>query len=341
MKKTVFFGLLMGLLMFAQAQSPVAILTHNATTTPYYGTNALVDAYNASTPGDVITLSPGVFNVCDIRKAVTIRGAGMMSDTNTGTIRTTLNGNFQLHNTDSTGLYLTLEGLYLDGTTYMDTVYNLNFSKCFINKFVNPSHSSAGVTNGTFIHCIIREIRTAWLYNCHVYNSVLRETNGSGADLRSSDGTLVCDHSIIQLNADDCVTHFHSTNSILLLEDHTEEMEVVNSCLNHEYCIGIHTSWFFVPSSYMAGRHLYNWAWPWQVFVNFDRDVNTVSDYHLNLDTDGMSATLSSDNTQIGIYGGAMPFNPRVINPSIGLITVGGQTDVNGQLPVQIQVVNE
>jgi hypothetical protein len=77
------------------------------------------------------------------------------------------------------------------------------------------------------------------------------------------------------------------------------------------------------------------------VFVGFDRDVNTVSDYHLNLDTDGMSATLSSDNTQIGIYGGAMPFNPRVINPSIGLITVGGQTDVNGQLPVQIQVVNE
>ena len=340
MKKTVFFGLLMGLMMIAQAQTPVAILTHDAVNTPYYGTAALVSAYNAAVPGDVITLSPGVFSTCDIRKAITIRGAGMMSDTSTGTLRTTLNGDFRIHNNDSLGRYLTFEGLYLENVAYMDTIYNLNFSKCFINCFKNPWYSSQGVTNGTFTQCIIREIRTAWLYSCHFYNSVLRETNTSGSDFRSSNGTTVCDHCIIQLNADDCVTHFHSTNSILLLEDHTEEMEVANSCLNHEYCIGIHTGWFFVPSSYMAGLHLYNIAWPHELFVAFDRDVNTVADYHL-LTTEFVSNTISSDNTQIGIYGGAMPFNPRVVNPSIGHITVGGQTDSDGQLPVQIQVVNE
>ena len=340
MKKTLFFGLLMGLVMLAQAQSPVAILTHDAANTPYYGTSALVNAYNASVPGDVITLSPGVFNACDIRKSITIRGAGMMSDTNTGTFRTTLNGDFRIHNLDSLGRYLTFEGLYINGIAYMDTIHNLNVYKCFINSFKNPWYGSQGVTNGTFIHCILREIRTAWLSNCHFYNSVLRETNTSGSDFRSSNNTTVCDHCIIQLADDDCVTHFHSTNSILLLESHTWEMSVTNSCLNHEYCIGIHTTAFFQPASYMASLHLYNIAWPHELFVSFDRDVNTVADYHL-LETEFVSNTVSSDSTQIGIYGGAMPFDPRVINPSLGHITVGGQTDANGQLPVQIQVVNE
>ena len=55
-----------------------------------------------------------------------------------------------------------------------------------------------------------------------------------------------------------------------------------------------------------------------------------------------MAATyLGSDGTQIGIYGGAMPFDPRILNPNIGHITIGGQTNDQGQLPVTIEVVNE
>ena len=56
----------------------------------------------------------------------------------------------------------------------------------------------------------------------------------------------------------------------------------------------------------------------------------------------GVAATyLGSDGTQIGIYGGSMPFDPKILNPSIGHITVGGQTNDQGQLPVTIEVVNE
>ena len=88
---------------FAQAQAPIAMLSHSGLHTPYYGTDALVDAYAAAQNGDIITLSPGVFNACEIRKSITIRGAGMMTDSVAGTLRTTINGNFKLHN-DNNGL---------------------------------------------------------------------------------------------------------------------------------------------------------------------------------------------------------------------------------------------
>lgn len=340
MKKNVLFILVMGFFTLTQAQAPIAILTHGGNMTPYYGTDALVDAYAGAQTGDIITLSPGVFNAVEIRKALTVRGAGMITDSAAGTLRTTINGDFKIHN-DNTGNYLTFEGLYLEGTAYMDTIYNLNFTKCYIDKFVNPWYSSHGVHNATFTHCIIRDIRTAWLYNSHFYNSVFRENTGSGADFFSSDNSTVCDHCIIQLKNDAGINHFHSTNSILLLDDPADETGTANNCLNHEYCIGINYNVFFHPETHMTGQHNYNVAWPYVLFGlgNFDRDVTVFAGYHLveGLDT----VYVGNDGTQIGIYGGAMPFNPRVLNPSIGRINVAGQTNTEGDLPVEIEIVNE
>ena len=97
-------------------------------------------------------------------------------------------------------------------------------------------------------------------------------------------------------------------------------------------------SWFH-PVAYTEGNNLYNFSDLSQVFVGFDFNITIFADYHLLPD---VAATyLGSDGTQIGIYGGPMPFDPRILNPSIGHITVGGQTNDQGQLPVTIEVVNE
>lgn len=329
---------------FAQAQAPIAMLSHSGLHTPYYGTDALVDAYAAAQNGDIITLSSGVFNACDIRKGITLRGAGMMTDTVAGTLRTTINGNFKLHN-DNNGLSLTLEGLYIESEMYMDTIWNLQINKCFVNKFCNPWYSSQGVHNGTFTHSIFRDLRTAWLYNCNFYNCVLRENTGSGADFYSSDNSTVCDHCIIQLRNTSGTTRFHSTNSILLYDDPgIDPGHDQNNCLTHEYCIGIshygsYGDPFFHPGNYVSGQHLYSYLDCTDVFVDFNRDVSVFADYHL---VDGVDTVcLGNDNTQVGIYGGSMPFNPSVNNPGIGHITVDGQTNSQGQLPVHIQIINE
>ena len=58
------------------AQNQVAILQHNDTLSAFYGPEALSAAHEASSDGDIITLSSGNFNGCTLSKAVTIHGAG-------------------------------------------------------------------------------------------------------------------------------------------------------------------------------------------------------------------------------------------------------------------------
>ena len=64
---------------FAQS-SRLATLSHDGKVTTFYGAFALRDAHDAASNGDVITLSSGTFNAVTIKKALTIRGAGMVID---------------------------------------------------------------------------------------------------------------------------------------------------------------------------------------------------------------------------------------------------------------------
>jgi len=50
---------------------------------------------------------------------------------------------------------------------------------------------------------------------------------------------------------------------------------------------------------------------------------------------------LGTDGTQIGIYGGAMPFDPHVTSPLIKRINVANRSTADGKLEVDIEVVNE
>lgn len=42
------------------AQAPIAMLQHGTNLTPFYGNDALINAYNAAQDEDIITLSPPV-----------------------------------------------------------------------------------------------------------------------------------------------------------------------------------------------------------------------------------------------------------------------------------------
>lgn len=342
MKKIVLSLLMMGFLTLVQAQSPIAILSHGGNMTPYYGTSALVDAYAAADSGDVITLSPGVFTGVEIRKPLTLRGAGMMTDTVAGTLRTTITGQYKIHNAD-TALPMTFEGIYFQDGAYMDNIYNVTFSKCYISSFASPFYGGGGVTNGTFVHCIIPSIKAPWLYNCHFYNTVVAEGTASGSWFQNSNSSTVLYNCIIQLHEIAGIDNFHSYNSILLLDNDTvSTAEFANTCENHEYCLGICGPYsFFHPTTYLNSQHLYNYVWCYQVFgiEGFNHDISTFADYHLANGVDTLC--VGNDGTQVGIYGGAMPFNPKVINPSIGRINVAGQTNTEGDLPVEIEIVNE
>lgn len=97
----------------ALAQSSMlATLTHDGQVSTFYGATALRQAHEAAVSGDVVTLSSGTFVAADIKKALTIRGAGMGIDSVAQTEPTVLTGNFSINIPDTVTRRLTLEGIY-------------------------------------------------------------------------------------------------------------------------------------------------------------------------------------------------------------------------------------
>ena len=339
MKKLYSFLLAVCLFVSAYAQTPVAILDNGGTLLPFYGSDALINAYNQANEGGTITLSPGIFNACDIQKNITIRGAGMMMDVANATLPTTIDGNFTIRNVDSTQ-GLVFEGLYIEDYIYFDTVWNAQFIKCYAGRIAHNSMFTSAYHNGTFLHCILPAVYCRMFKNCHFYNSVFGEPNDNSVDLWNSDQSTVFTNCILKFHATNINT-FHSTNCIMMGNDTNHTTGTGNPCLKHYYGIGITTSDspFFHPEDLMVPHHWYNYSTCEEVFSNFNRTVSVDADYHLIPSVAALC--LGSDSTQIGIYGGQTPFDPRVSKPSIGRITVGGETDSQGRLPVSIEVINE
>lgn len=131
----------------------MATLNHNDSITVFYGGDALTQAYIAAVNGDIITLSPGQFTRDYIGKAITIRGAGMFSDTVLKTDKTIISGNVHIHIPNDSVNRLSIEGVKFLGTVYCSTMYNPQFKKCIIPN-VAP-WEQGGMRNASFINCLM------------------------------------------------------------------------------------------------------------------------------------------------------------------------------------------
>ena len=169
----------------ASAQSSLlATLNHEGTISTYYGSSALQEAYNAADHGDVITLSSGSFLGTDIKKAITLRGAGMTVDTVAHTEPTVISSNFNIDVSDTLSHRLTMEGIYSNQTVTVSTLKNAMFLKCRF-KDVNYNSNSSTMKDLNFIHCRIAEgfnLATncsASFLNCVVMNPYQGNSNNS------------------------------------------------------------------------------------------------------------------------------------------------------------------
>ena len=137
MKKLFFFTAAIICVALNHAQN-VATLIHSGEETPFYGSEALVQALSSAVDGDTITLSDGTFTSCDIAKAVTIRGAGADIDNLWEPYAATvLSGTFRIMQPDSTAEKLTIEGIYHDD----DIVFRIPCLKEPFHHFGMVQHS--------------------------------------------------------------------------------------------------------------------------------------------------------------------------------------------------------
>lgn len=328
----------------AHAQQQFATLQHGDSISVYYGRNALNQANDAASNGDIITLSPGIFEHCSLLdKPLTIRGAGMMADSILKISGTYVVGNETHINIpyDSNNV-LSVEGIHFS----LNNIYFLQssspvFSKCYFEKFSNhPADYSKDVnmTNPTFINCIINQwsnrfgnnssSNNRWkLENCIFSNCVIFNMPNHSTYNCTLMNCIVGVDSPVYLNAQ------QMTNCIAFSINGGTPC----SGLYANYCMGLQpTNTFFATNErHNVSRVIQSNGFS-LIFKQFNGTYEDGMSFELQ---DSIASTiLGSDGTQVGVYGGQFPFNPRVLNYSA---TVASQSRPDGKLEVTIRPIND
>lgn len=338
MKKALLLCLILMAATFGFAQQQLATLNHNDSITVYYGASALQQAHAAAVNGDIITLSPGTFDGEEITKAVTIRGAGMFPDTASRISNTVILDNLTININNDSLYHLTMEGIYFSGEYIRySTIYNPQFIKCYFRTIEYTGNRT--MLNSTFINCIINYF-TNELFNNNIcarntifVNSVILDNY----HLYLGGTTLI--NCIARVNLS-IANNFSIQNSIVY-DSYSNIVSSVNGYSSFN-SIGINTHnnyYIYYNTTGLANHYLYNYGNFASVFKNFRGTYDEGITFEL-LDT--VAATiLGNDGTQVGIYGGTMPFDPRVSGLNIRRLNVGQRTTADGKLPVDIEVVSD
>ncbi|MBR6292851.1 MAG: hypothetical protein IKR33_08650 [Bacteroidales bacterium] len=336
MKKIILLALALMISAVTFAQQQLATLNHNGSITVFYGGTALQQAHNAAVNGDIITLSPGSFNSVNITKAVTIRGAGMFPDTAAGTDPTTLIGNFSITINEDPQYSLYMEGLYCSGTYTYKKVYNPQYVRCYFQSITHESNNSI-MENASFINCVINRFYNS-LYpspaaarNAQFVNSVILYTSGFNY---GSSSLINCVASLSMEYANNVSIN----NSIVYNSNNNGNVNAYTSFNSIGIYIGTNCYDYF-KSTGLPNHYLHNYCGYASVFKNFRGSYNDGITFEL---LDSVAATcLGSDGTQVGIYGGIMPFDPSVRNPLIKKCNVASRSTADGKLAVDIEIVSE
>lgn len=336
MKKTFILAITLVMSVTAFAQQ-LATLNHNDSITVFYGMNALQQAHASAVNGDIITLSPGIFNSVDITKAVTIRGAGAWADTN-GNSNTVLYNNFTLNVPNDTLHHLILEGLYFSNTVGYNNVHNPQFNKCHFTTLSSGNNTPGSMHDATVVNCIIEDYsnygsaNNGWAaQRTQFYNCVLLDGGNAGPD------------SFVN-----CIVHQHP-QTVYTTTRLFQNCILYESCsYMAQYMSGNGSTSFNCMYVNLYGVNLYDDTpnhvlWNKNniasIFKNFTGTYGSTTTFELQ---DSIAANyLGLDGTQIGIYGGLHPFSPKVTNPAIKSIHVAQRNNSEGKLEVNVEMVTE
>jgi len=306
--------------MRAAAQSSLlATLNHEGTISTFYGSSALKEAYNAAANGDVITLSSGSFLGTDIKKAITLRGAGMQVDTVHHTEPTVISTEFTL-DVDTLSGRFTMEGIYTNQYVYIKTLKNAMFLKCRFS-YVSKETNSSLTKDLNFIHCKIAgnlnlpSEGSAYLNNCVVY---AQSNDATFSFINCYVTTPYISNSefknciIVGISSGSSSSTYY--NNLFIRKSESAHLNAPNN-----------TNVELLTTDSQASY--------------LDMTYNDDNDYKL---TDELKALIKgTDGTEVGIYGGSLPYDPTPSNPQITKFNVASKSTADGKLSVDIEVSSE
>lgn len=314
--------------VFAQG-SLLATLNHEGTVSTFYGAQAWKNAHDAAANGDVITLSSGTFVAVDITKAITVRGAGMGIDSTAVSEPTVITGDFTINIAEPGSNRLTLEGIYSNHTITYTNVVNPLFLKCRLRNVTYYNGSSSVLKDASFIHCRIAEVLDL-VQNCSAscVNSVIQAPysyNGITSNFEFINCCLIGD-----------MGHAYSSSfKNCIISDNNNNDYISSSCTAYN-CVCLTANNYFRYITNATNKSLTEYATLFKTYPGGSLALLDSETFEL---TDAAKTQyLGTDGTEVGIYGGNLPFDPTPSNPQITKCNVAAKSTADGKLSVDIEV---
>ena len=312
---TVVF-LLLGLQKSFADVSLIAVLNHEGEITTFTSSSSFKDAVDAAVDGDAITLSSGNFTAVDINKNLTIRGAAMMPGENP----TILNGDFIVDIDPLSKGSLTMEGLYIPKKVTLNQANDVILVKCQISEIDVP-YEAVSINSIRGIHCFITTEFRALSKN-DISESVVKSIEFANSFLREASQEYLTGSTF-----SNCVMErffpenlANYINCILIDPSNTNSEGTYNHCVSNKYPFGNQ------PTS-AGNQYLPDIT----DFFKEDSQIYELKDEYV-------TALLGSDGSQVGIYGGSLPFSPQTTALKITKFNVASKTTSDGKLPIEITV---
>lgn len=315
----------------ATAQKSVA-LHSNGTTTIFGGDSPLIDAYNAAVTGDILYVSGGNFVApTTIDKGLVIIGAGFDTEATAVTGKTyiyssTINSGRIIIGSNASNLYM--EGMEFQGGLYKSDADITGFTLIRL-KIADISFTSTGAipTNASIIQCDI----PGTIYLQGVTYSIISNCI-LGGRIENSNSNVFKNNVITQSNGFGTLANCDVNTFTNNIFTSTSLISDGNCSYNDfQYNVFAHTS----PTLGANSTDLNNYK---------GIDIATVfvdlagSDFHLL--PDASTTYLGDDGTEVGLYGGPLPFKEGAIpvNPHISFKSIQTTSDSNGFLNISFTV---
>ena len=306
---------------YAKAQtSLIATLNHEGTLSTFYGSTALQQAHEAAADGDVITLSSGTFASVDITKAITLRGASMAMDAETQTEPTVLSNAFSIDIADETTQRLTIEGIYSNQTVNIKKLSNAMFLKSRFSRIeANTGYVAKDIN---VIHCRFsdgyfdyNEKNSASFINCIIMNTCGKNNQYKNCIIGGNGRTVdMCENSEYK----NCILMVTQTpGSTITMYNNL----VIDTDKNYFQFISNNTN-IRVEETDERTKTLFGYS----------------DDKDYKLTEEAKAIMKGTDGTEVGIYGGNLPYDPTPTNPQITKFDVASKTTADGKLSVDIEV---
>lgn len=321
--------------VYAQS-STLATLNHEGTISTFYGTTALKQAHDAAVNGDVITLSSGNFLAVDITKAITVRGTGMGIDTTAGIEPTIITGDFKINIADAGSYRLTLEGIYSNHKiTYLNAVNPL-FLKCRLKTIIGGS--SGVLKDASFIHCRIAD-KLDLNENCAAscVNSVIQNPHSNNSSSSNFEFTncVIVTTDIYNSGSNTIMSNIDSSSfkNCILKTAYKGDYLYSSTAYN---CVGFGSTEMFKYSSNTTNQIGSDYAAFFKTYTG--AALEKLDSETFELTDEAKTKYLGTDGTEVGIYGGNLPFYPTPSNPQITKCNVASKSTADGKLSVDIEV---